>query len=187
MLREAAEFLLGDADVDQAVYLGGDDIVDVMVSHWARDIMAGDSGEDAFLTRASALAQKGTAAEIDALLSSDAALRRLSGIRKLPPPPARAIEMIEDRIILMVHDKSILDEEDIANASVIVYGKSDDALLKRFGRRYFFTPGPLARRQVGILELEDDGCIALGLYDPGGAPLWRETLQGRTVKVVVSS
>jgi len=44
-------------------------------------------------------------------------------VRRLPPPPARAIEMIDDRVVLLVHDKAVLDEEDIANAHLIVYGK----------------------------------------------------------------
>ena len=69
-------------------------------------------------------------------LQSDAKLARLEFLRTLPPAPARAIEMIGDRIILAVHDKKVLDEEDIANAHVIVYGRSDEMLLKQFGPRY---------------------------------------------------
>jgi hypothetical protein len=94
--------------------------------------------------------------------------------------------MIEDRIVLVVHDKATLDAEDIANATVIVYGKSDEVLLKRFGPRYFFSPGPLRDRKVGILELESDGRIAVGLFEPSGAPLWRQTLQTRGAKLTVS-
>lgn len=185
-LREAAEFLLGDAGVDQAIYLGTDDAVDRVVQAWSAQVMGGNDGEKAFLDRAAQLAQEGSAAEIEALLEADAQLRRLASLRRLPPSPARAVEMIEDRIVIVVYDKAILDEEDIANAHVIVYGKSDAPLLKRFGPRCFFTPGPLVDGKVGILEVERDGRMAVGLFEPTGVPVWRETLQGRGAKVVVS-
>ncbi|MFW6050993.1 MAG: hypothetical protein ACODAU_07455 [Myxococcota bacterium] len=185
VLREAAEFLLGDAGVDQAIYLGMDDAVDQVVQRWSAEVMGGD-GEDAFLDRAAQLALKGTAEDIDALIDADDRRHRLGSLRRLPPPPARAIEMVEDRIVVVVHDKGVLDEEDIANAHVIIYGKSAEPLLKRFGPRCFFTPGPLSDRKVGILEVERDGRTRIGLFEPNGNPVWRETLQGRGAKIMVS-
>ncbi|HJL05719.1 MAG TPA: hypothetical protein RMH85_07650 [Polyangiaceae bacterium LLY-WYZ-15_(1-7)] len=184
VLREATEFLLGDAAVDQAIYLGEDGAAEAMATRWAEEL-AGEDGRD-FLSRAAELAVSGSAPEIDALLDADAQLRRLEGLRTLPPPPARAVEMVEDRIVLVVHDKKILDEEDIANATVIVYGRSDAMLLKRFGPRYFFTPGPLAAGKVGLIDAEEDGRIAVAVYAPSGMPLHREVLQGRRTKVSVS-
>ena len=44
-----------------------------------------------------------------------------------------------------MHDKAILDEDDVANAHVIVYGEAADADFKRFGPRSFLTPGPVAK------------------------------------------
>ena len=95
--------------------------------------------------------------------------------------------MIDDRIVLVVHDKSVLDEEDIANASLVVYGQSKEILLKRFGPRYFFTPGPLRAQKVGVIEREDDGRLAVAAFAPSGTPLWREVLAGKGVKVTVST
>ncbi len=187
LLEEALEFLLNDAGVDQAIYLGLDDTVGAVVDAWARRL-AGDAADGAFLEEAVRLAREGDAESIDELLRRDEALARLSCIRTLPPAPSRAIEMIEDRIVTVVHDKSVLDEEDIANSSLLVYGKSDDALLKRFGPRYFFTPGPLSGGTIGIVEAEKDGQVVVATFAPSGAPLWRESLQGRmTGKIVVSS
>ena len=131
-------------------------------------------------------APRGAASALERLLAADAAVQRLDTVRKLPPSPARAVEMLDDRIVLMVHDKAVLDQDDIANAHIVVYGKWPVADLKRFGHRYFFTPGPLGDRKVGIVELEDDGSVAVSLYDPSGAPLFRETLERRTGKVVVA-
>src|SRR5262245_52133015 len=129
-LRDAVEFLLGDAGVEQAIYLGEDEAtIGRVITEWARDTFG--EGEDAFLERAVQLAIAGTPEQIAELLGAETSLRHLSAIRMLPPSPARAVEMMGDRIILAVHDKSVLDEEDIANASLIVYGKSAEAQLKR--------------------------------------------------------
>ena len=47
LLREAAEFLLRDYGVDQAVYLGPDDgAVELVVEQWAQQVMGrGGAGE----------------------------------------------------------------------------------------------------------------------------------------------
>src|SRR5690606_23712881 len=127
--REAAEFLLGDAAVDRVVYLGQDDVASRVADTWAREI-AGEDGLT-FEDRTAALAVNGSADAIAALLRADVQVRRLAGICTLPSPEARAVEMLDDRIVLLVHDKSVLDEEDIANANVIIYGLGKELLLKR--------------------------------------------------------
>lgn len=186
VLREAVEFLVGDAVVDQTIYLGTDDAVERVLAEWAEELVGGAATEAAFLARVVELAPRGAAAALEKLLAGDAAVQRLDTVRRLPPAPARAVEMLDDRIVLVVHDKAVLDEDDIANAHLVVYGKSPTADLKRFGHRYFFTPGPLRDRKVGIVELDDDGNVAVSLYDLSGAPLFRETLERRTGKVVVA-
>jgi len=186
-LREAVEFVLGDVEVDQAIYLGADDdTIGRVIRAWAREIIGSDPTEDVFLNRAVQLAVAGTPEEIEELLGAEASLRRLSTIRKLPPPPARAVEMLADRFILAVHDKSVLDEEDIANANLIIYGRSEEAQLKRFGPRYFLTPGPLRDGKVAVLDVEDDGQISIALFDTSGIPVWREKMARRTSKVNVA-
>lgn len=185
-LREAIEFLLGDADVDEAIYLGEDDgVVDRALEDWARELTAGEPSEASFLAQAAEVALSGSADAIEALLHADAWVARLARVRRLPPSPIRAVEMIADRIMLAVYDKSILDEEDIANAQLIVYGKSGEAQLKRFGPRYFLTPGPLGAGRVAVLELENDGQVSLALFETSGLPVWRETMARRTSKMSV--
>lgn len=186
-LRGAAEFLLGDAGAEQVIYLGHDGAAERMAAEWARELMNGEASEDAFLERAALVAKKGSAEAIESLLAADVAVGRLSAIRTLPPPPARAVEMIDDRIVLVVHDKGILDEEDIANAHLIVYGKSSKSDLRKFGPRYFFTPGPLSAHEVALLELEPSGRLALALFDTAGTPLWREALHARAAKMTVAT
>ncbi len=179
-LRSALEYLLL-SDVINAIYLGDANDVEQVVSAWAEDL-----GAEAFLSRAAELALTGNANEIQDLLVADQAVQQLSRVRGLPPPPSRAIEMMEDRIVLVVHSKDELDEEDIANANVIVSGAEPEAFLRRFGPRYFFSPGPLAAGHVGFLERDDDGVIVASVFTPGGEEVWREALMGRRNRISVS-
>ncbi|MBC7171529.1 MAG: hypothetical protein H5U40_03835 [Polyangiaceae bacterium] len=183
--RDAAEFLLGDVSVDRVVYLGQDGVAARVAEAWAREV-AGETGLS-FEDRAAALAIDGSPEAIASLLRADLQARRIGSICTVPRGPARAVEMVDDRIMLLVHDKSVLDEEDIANASLVVYGQSKELLLKRFGPRYFFTPGPLRAQKVGVIEREDDGRIAVAAFSPSGVPLFREVLAGKSVKLTVST
>jgi hypothetical protein len=188
LLREAAEFLLGDCGVDQAVYLGHDDTARNVVENWAAEVMGGEASEAAFLNEAVKLATSGDAKEIEALLDRDQEVRRLSQLRCLPPPPARAVEVIDDKVVLLVHDKGQLDEDDIANAFLVVYGRSRASAINRFGPRAFFTPGPLKAGRVAVLEREDDGSLAIALYNPQtGEPVGREVLATQRSRLVVLS
>ena len=185
-LREAAEFLLGDCGVDQAIYLGTDDSVKKVVDAWASEIMGGPATEDAFLQQAVQLATAGDPAAIDGLLRRDLEVRRLSALRCLPPPPARAVEEFDDKVMLFVHDKASLDEEDIANAFLVVYGRGKQLALNRFGPRTFFTPGPLSAARVALIEREEDGSLAIAQFNPEtGEPTGRETLFTRGARLVV--
>jgi hypothetical protein len=184
-LREALDFLLGDAGADTVIYMGEDDTADQLAEECLRGATGGADGT--FFGAALEAALTGTPDEIAALLDAELELERLSTLRILPPSPMRAVEMLDDRIVLLVHDKAVLAEDDIVNASVIVFGRSKELLLKRFGTRYFFSPGPLNQGQVGLLEREGDGRLAAAAFDLSGRPLWREILQWRTAKIMVAT
>ncbi|MCA9576032.1 MAG: hypothetical protein R3B40_11170 [Polyangiales bacterium] len=184
-LREALDFLLGDAGADSVVYMGEDDTADLLAEESLKAATGGTDGT--FLGAAVDAALHGSPAAIAALLDADAEFEKLRALQILPPAPARAVEMLDDRMVLLVHDKAVLAEDDIANASVIVFGRSKELLLKRFGSRYFFTPGPLSQGQVGLLEREGDGRLAAAAFDLSGRPLWREILQWRTAKIMVAT
>src|SRR5690606_34944346 len=122
-LRRAAELLVRTLRVDQTIYLDNDDSMDLAIKLWADEVMAGGADQDAFITSAMALTKRGTAAEIRALLEAEEALSRLETIRTVDRGEGRAIEMLDDRIVLVVHDKGILNEDDIANAHIVVFGR----------------------------------------------------------------
>jgi len=181
-LTQAVEALLADPETRQVIYLGTDDAIDRVVA-----TLAGTGhGSASFLTRAAEVACSGDADAIDALLAAQQARQQLRRVRKLPEPPARAIELLEQWIVLGVHDKAVLDEEDIANAHVILYGKASQPAVKSFGPRCFFTPGPISARRVGILEVQDDGELEVQVRDLEGKILTRERILRGAGKVVVT-
>jgi hypothetical protein len=182
-LTRALESLLADPAIDRIVYLGADRAIDTADAARDQPRLA----EADFLARAAELACSGSADALASLLSEERAKKRLHVVRKLPEPPARAVEMMDKWMVLAVHDKAVLDEDDIANAHIIVYGRADEAGIKRFGPRCFFTPGPLSAQRVGCLELMPEGQIEVRLLDLDGNTIFRETLHGGGAKLVVSS
>ncbi len=63
--------------------------------------------------------------------------------------PRKQVDLVEGRICCLVHDKSELDREDIANATVLFHGNADHAALVQIGPRYFVTPGKLRAPPAG--------------------------------------
>jgi hypothetical protein len=187
LVRRAAEFLLR-SPVDQVVYLGADDAAERAVAAWSAELMGFEPTTDAFLSHAFRLSQQGSAEQIQEFLKHDEQVRQLSALRCLPRAPARAVELFEDKVVLFVHDKAQLDAEDIANAFLVVYGRSKTVALNHFGPRTFFSPGPLKAGQVAVIERQRDGNLAIAQLNPeSGESLGRTTLQTHHAKMVVLS
>lgn len=182
-LHQAIELFLADPLLKQILYLGEDDSITRAVGQFSHERLS----EEGFLARAVGLACHGNAEEIDELLEADRQAQRVSLLRCLPPKPACAIEMLEKWIILGVHDKAVLEEDDVANAHVILYGEAPEANIKRFGPRSFLTPGPLERGLIGSLNLRADGALELSLLDLQGKVLVTESVAPALAKLVVAS
>jgi hypothetical protein len=182
-LQRAIELFLSDPLLKQIVYLGEDDAITQAVERYSCEQLT----EEDFMTRAVTLASHGSPDEIDQLLEDDRRAQRVSLLRCLPPRPACAIEMLEKWIVLAVHDKAVLEEDDVANAHVILYGEAAEADIKRFGPRSFLTPGPLAQGQVGSVTLRPDGALELLLLNLDGAVLVCETVAPALAKLVIAS
>jgi hypothetical protein len=182
-LERALSLCVDDPEVRQVIYLGSDDAAGEIVERWARERL----GPEQFLARGAELACSGSPDEIGALLREEDAAQRLMAVRRLPDPPARAIEMMDTWLVLAVHDKAVLEEDDIANAHVIVYGRAKEAAIKRFGPRCFFTPGPIAGGKLGMLSLRADGQLDVSLLDLRGEVLATEALQAGAGRLVVTT
>lgn len=182
-LHRAIELFLADPLTKQILYLGEDDAISRAVGQFSQEGLS----EEGFLAHAVDLACHGSAEQIDDLLEADRQAQRVSLLRCLPPKPACAIEMLEKWIILGVHDKATLDEDDVANAHVILYGEASEAKIKRFGPRSFLTPGPLQNGVVGSLSLRADGALDLALIDLEGKIVVSESVSSAFAKLVVAS
>jgi hypothetical protein len=186
-LARAAEFLLNGARVTRAIYLGSDEALEETVGLWAESLVGPDPSDEGIWRRAFPLAAGGTVEQIDAFLRGERARLRLKSLERLPPDELRTVEMFGDRVSVLIHDKALLDEEDILSATFLIYGRSEAPLLRRIGPRWFLTPGPVASEGGGSIVLDDstDELVAT-LYDADGHTLRTEALHiGRGVKMSV--
>jgi len=175
-LEAASSLLLNKYRVGRAIYLGADDALEHMVEAWARRLVGDDPTDDAAWQHAAQLAAGGTSEEIDAFVKCERMRLRLRSLESLPHRILRTMEMVGDRIAILIHDKEHLDEEDIFAASLLIYGKSDVPLVRKIGGRYFITPGVLGARG-GVCVLDDTGDeIAIAVYNIDGENMLHERL-----------
>jgi hypothetical protein len=167
-LGRAAEFLLTTAKVNRAVYLGLDASLDRAVAAWARKLVGDDPSDDAAWRRAADVAIAGTPPEIDRFVAVERARMRLKTLETLPTS-GRTIEMVGDRVAVLIHDKAALDEEDILAANLLVFGKSSEPLVKKIGTRWFVSPGHIGAPGGGLAVLDDEGAeVVCTMYDAQG-------------------
>jgi hypothetical protein len=181
-LEQAARLLIVDYEVDQLIYLGEDEALNAFVAAHECD----DDG-DRVEQRVAQVAATGSPTDIEDVLRRLRGARYLEKLRVAPRPPTRAMEMLDDRIVLIVRDKATLEEEDVVNSNIVVYGDGGELMFKRFGPRCFFCPGPLAGGHVGLLDDQSEvGGVVLKALDVDGEVWWTEPIQGRGAKVMVA-
>lgn len=176
-LGRAAEFLLNGARVHRAIYLGNDGALDRAVAAWARKLVGDDPSDDGAWKRAAEIALGGSAEQLDKFVSTERARLRLKSLEALPEEVSRTIEMVGDRVAVLIHDKALLDEEDILAANLLFFGKSDGPLIRKIGARWFVTPGPIGCEGGGIAVLDDEkDDITITIYDSAGKATQIEAL-----------
>jgi hypothetical protein len=186
-VARAAEFLLNGAGVNRAIYLASDGVLEDTVALWAESLVGPDPSDEKVWDRAFALAAEGSPAQIDTFLRGERARLRLKSLESLSTLELRSVEMFGDRVAILVHDKALLDEEDIFSATFLIYGKSDGPLAKKIGSRWFLTPGPIGCPGGGSIVLDDSGDDVVATFYDGDGQLTRtETLKApRAAKVSV--
>ncbi|MBX3230293.1 MAG: hypothetical protein KIT84_03835 [Labilithrix sp.] len=176
-LGRAAEFLLNGARVHRAIYLGNDGALDRAVAAWARKLVGEDPTDEGAWRRAADVALAGHPAQIDRFVATERARLRLKSLEALPEKLTRTIEMVSDRVAVLIYDKAQLDEDDIHAANILVYGKSDAPLVKKIGARWFVTPGPVGATNGGLAVLDDEkDDVVVTIFDASGKPAQREVL-----------
>ena len=186
-LGRAAELLLNGVRVHRAIYLGNDGALDRAVAAWARKLVGDDPSDESAWRRAAEVACTETFDKIDKFVAVERARMRLKSLEALPETALRTIEMISDRVAVLVHDKALLDEEDILAANILCFGKNDGPLVKKIGTRWFVSPGPIGCAGGGVAALDDEQDeVVVTIYDAAGKATHREVLAvTRTAKLRV--
>ncbi len=105
----------------------------------------------------------------------------------MPGADTRLVELLNGKVAVMIHDKALLDEDDIASATYLVFGKSAEPLVKPIGSRWFLSPGPLESHGIMLLEDGPDG-VEMTLFDAQCREVRRERLSaGTSARLQVSS
>lgn len=163
-LERAVHFLSKEKGVQRAVYLGVDQALDRVVSTLAARLVNDDPEDAAVWPRAADRCADGDPAEIDAFIRAERERLSLMVFGALPSAETRLVELLSGKVAVMIYDKARLDEDDIASATLIVFGKSPEPLIKPIGSRWFLSPGPLDAYGIMLLEDSDVG-IKLTLFD----------------------
>jgi hypothetical protein len=164
VLERAVSFLCSEVGVHRAVYLGLDGALDRVVSELAARLVADDPGESAVVQRAAKRCAAAPPETIDAFLGAERQRLALMVFGALPGDDTRLVELLDGKVAVMIHDKALLDEDDIASATYLVFGKSSEPTVKQIGSRFFLSPGSLKTHGIMLLEDEQRG-VELTLYD----------------------
>jgi hypothetical protein len=177
VLARACHAALGALAAEEVIYLGTDGGIDRVVSAWSSLIGDGEP-----LVRKARRLRNAEADEIATAVNEERQRRALRVLRAVPGPGVRVVEMIGDRLLLLIDDKKHLDEEDLLPASLILFG-GPDRMLRHIGPRTFLCPGPIdSRKPGGVLVIEGDGFRSLRavLHDVDGRKISDEPLQTGT-------
>ncbi len=184
-LAKAAQLLLDKAAVERVLYLGADDSLDRVVAAWAADLVGGNPRADLIFQRAAVACATADPETIEGFVAAERARQRLNVLQSVPRPPGRTIELFDGRVAVIVFDKKALDEDDIAGATLLIYGRSDTPVVHPIGSRLFFSPGPLRSDAPspdahGIAVIDDQGGgIRIDLYDLQGEVVRSERVDAR--------
>lgn len=172
-LEQGASLLLFEHHAEEVIYLGPDDALDRLVLEWVRRLVGTDASQDGIWDRAARQCSSARHEEIDRFVAAERQRERLKALKCLPVASARTVEIFEGRVAVFLYDKALLDEEDILPASLLVFGKSRDALVRQVGSRTFVSPGEMVRGKSGVTLFSDDpgGNLSVSLFEPGGTLL----------------
>jgi len=179
-LARAATVLLDEVKVDKIVYLSDDGALDRVATAWAQRIVGANPSEDFMFSRAALRCARATPEMIDAYVAAEQTRSRLRMLTSLPGRTQRAVEIFDGRVALFVYDKSILDPEDIAAASLLVFGKSMEPTMKRIGSRLFLSPGRLGSPGggCGVIEEAPTGGVRVEIRSASGAVTAQDLIGG---------
>ncbi|HVU05105.1 MAG TPA: hypothetical protein VHE30_25320 [Polyangiaceae bacterium] len=174
-LEAAAHYVLSARNVDRAVYLGVDGALDALIGRLASELVGENPSAEAVWGRSVRACLHADSGTIDRYLEAERQRAALRLFESLPDAETRAVEMLGGALILMIHDKAQLNEEDMLPARLLLFGKSKTPVIKQVGQRWFLSPGELGDAGLMLLDDDDDG-ILLTQCDARGTVLRQERL-----------
>ncbi len=75
-----------------------------------------------------------------------------------PTVTNKAMDMLGNALVCLVHDKNDLQRDDLTNATVFIHGKESEPKVVQIGPRYFITAGKLtgaAEQTCGLIDVVD--------------------------------
>lgn len=175
LLERAVRFLSKERAVHRAVYLGLDAALERVVGALASRAVGDDPGVGAVWQRAATRCGRAAPADIDHFLEAERERLGLMVFGSLPGADTRLVELLSGKVAVLINDKALLDEDDIASATYLVFGKSAEPMIKPIGSRWFLSPGPLGAGGMMVLD-DGSGTVELTLYDGECRELRRERL-----------
>jgi hypothetical protein len=172
--------LLDELSAEKVLYLADDDALEQVVANWARGIVGADPDEQSIFERAADRCATASSEHIDAFVASERARLRLKVLASVPRD-RRTIELLGGRVAIFVYDRATLDEEDVAGASLLVFGKSQESVIKKVGMRTYLAPGAIGSSTGGWFVLDDGaGGVRLEIMSTGGVLTMREVIAAPT-------
>ena len=169
VLERAVRFLYRERAVHRAVYLGLDLAIERVVEHAGGRRWSGTTrvrrrlaARCRTLHRTRSRATSMTSSKPSA---NDLALRVFGSLAR--SARRRLVELLNGKVAVMIHDKALLDEDDIASATYLVFGKSPEPMIK--ADRQSLVPGAgatLHARHHGARG-RTPASVELTLYDNG--------------------
>ena len=154
-LAEAAKRVRTDLQADRVLYLGADRMLEAVVSSWAEALVGPRADDFTVMERATARCLTAEPSEIDQFLERETERSHLRMYESLPGEATRSVELVGGKVAVMLYDKANLEEEDILPATLLIFGKSREPLIKQVGRRWFLSPGSFP--QYGTMLIDDSG------------------------------
>lgn len=177
-LEKAARFLRRELGATRIVYLGTDGALDRVVQGWAEELVGPEAADDALCRRATDRCLHADPAAIDEYLAQERERANLRMFESLPGDATRVVELLAGKVAVMIFDKAYLTEEDILPATWLLFGKSDEPLVKRIGRRWFLAPGSFPTGGVLLVDDQDaEGGLRVTSYSGELVELHSEQLE----------
>jgi len=155
-LATAARRLHRELNAERVLYLGADRMLDAVVSAWAEELVGPRADDFSVMARATEHCLHGDATQIDEFLAREKERSSLRVFESLPGEITRSVELVGGKVAVMLYDKAYLEEDDILPATLLIFGKSREPLIKLVGRRWFLSPGAFPHHGVMIVDDADE-------------------------------